>query len=302
MTLQTYRRTRARGFAPWTPRAESAALVQMVRDVLDEYRSHLPLTIRQVFYRLVGTVGYEKIEKGYGRLAETLNRARRAGLIPFSAIRDDGAVSHGSPCFDSPSDFLDEVRAWAEDYRRNRLDGQPYDVELWCEAAGMAPQLVRVAEPYGVTVYSSGGFDSLTVKHGAAQRIARRDRSTIVLHVGDLDPSGHAIFDSLSEDVTAFVDELGEEVEFRRAAVTREQADRYELPTAPAKATDRRGDFDGETVQAEALPPDVLAREVEAAIASVIDEETRQAVLTEEAEEREELTLFLEGFDLGGAT
>ena len=50
----------------------------------------LPLTVRQIFYRLVGAHGYDKTEQAYARLGEHLNRARRAGLIEFDAIRDDG--------------------------------------------------------------------------------------------------------------------------------------------------------------------------------------------------------------------
>jgi hypothetical protein len=47
----------------------------------------------------------------------------------------------------------------------------------------------------------------------------------------------------------------GADVDFRRVAVTREQAVRYQLPTAPPKATDRRGGLECRTVQAEALDP-----------------------------------------------
>ena len=74
------RRTRPRGFAPWTPRPASLALVQDVRAVLADYGEHLPLTIRQVFYRLVATRGFDKTEAAYSRLCEIVNRARRAGL------------------------------------------------------------------------------------------------------------------------------------------------------------------------------------------------------------------------------
>ena len=81
---------RARGLAPWQPRAKSLALLEQVNAVLDEYREHLPLTIRQIFYRLVGAHGYSKTETAYDRLGEMLNRARRAGFVRFDAIRDDG--------------------------------------------------------------------------------------------------------------------------------------------------------------------------------------------------------------------
>src|SRR5262245_31244272 len=83
-------RTRVRGFAPWSPEKATLALLDQVRGVLDEYAAHLPLTIRQIFYRLVGAHDYEKTERAYQRLAEHLNRARRARSIPMDVIRDDG--------------------------------------------------------------------------------------------------------------------------------------------------------------------------------------------------------------------
>lgn len=43
---RTYTRTRPRGFAPWSPRADTLALLDQVRAVLAEYRANLPLTGR----------------------------------------------------------------------------------------------------------------------------------------------------------------------------------------------------------------------------------------------------------------
>jgi hypothetical protein len=49
--------TRPRGFADWSPRPDTMALLDTVRSVLDEYADYLPLTVRQIFYRLVGAHG-----------------------------------------------------------------------------------------------------------------------------------------------------------------------------------------------------------------------------------------------------
>jgi hypothetical protein len=76
----TTKRTRPRGFAPWTPRPASLELVQNVQAVLADYADHLPLTIRQVFYRLVATQGFDKTETAYARLAVTREQADRLGL------------------------------------------------------------------------------------------------------------------------------------------------------------------------------------------------------------------------------
>src|SRR5918992_5154994 len=83
-------RTRAKGYADWRPQDKTLALVGAVRAILEEYQAHLPLTIRQVFYRLVGVYGYPKDENAYERLCNALNRARRARMIGFEDLRDDG--------------------------------------------------------------------------------------------------------------------------------------------------------------------------------------------------------------------
>ena len=67
----------------------------------------------------------------------------------------------------------------------------------------MVPQLGRVAEPYGIPVMSSGGFDSTTDRHAFAAQLAEHDRPTEVLHIGDHDPSGTHMFLAFLEDVEA---------------------------------------------------------------------------------------------------
>ncbi len=264
--------------------------------MLKEYAEHLPLTLRQIFYRLVATAAYEKTEAAYERLGGLLNRARRAGLVPFEAIRDDGVTVEEPNAFSGLPQFWQNVNWWAEEYRRDRLDGQEHVVELWVEAGGMVPQAARVAHEYGIAVYSAGGFDSLSGKYEAARRILKRAYPTLVLHVGDHDPSGLSIFDAAAADVAALVGDMSggaDCVRFERVAVTPEQITRYGLPEAPAKTTDRRGQWRGGTVQAEALAPDVLAAELERVIRGVLDMRLYEAVLVIEASERAELAAEL---------
>ncbi len=193
---------RVRGFASWRPQAKAAELVAQVKLVLEEYRAHLPLTLRQIFYRLVGRFGYSKTEAAYSNMCEALNRARRARLVPFDAIRDDGVTRLDNIGWSDIESCWNAIEGAAEGYTIDRQRGQPHRVVLWCEAAGMAPQLERVGKPYSVPVYSSGGFDSVTVKHEMAQLFAAR--ATHVLHIGDHDPSGVHVFGSLDEDIRAF--------------------------------------------------------------------------------------------------
>src|SRR6516165_1821432 len=216
-------RTRVRGFAPWSPERTTLALLDQVQGVFDEYVDHLPLTIRQIFYRLVGAHDYEKTERAYQRLVEHLNRARRARIIPMDVIRDDGGTIAEPGHWDSAEQFVATIRAMAKSFTLDHSTGQKTRLVAICEAGGMVPQLERVAHPFGVTVMSGGGFDSTTDKHKFAAALAEYDRLTEVLHIGDHDPSGVSMFLAFLEDVEAFTRDLAGNANFTRLAVTPEQ-------------------------------------------------------------------------------
>jgi hypothetical protein len=287
-------RRRPKGYADWCPQTKTRALLGQVGEILDEYEDYLPLTVRQIFYRLVGAFDYEKTEQAYDRLAEMLVRARRARLIPFEHIRDDGTTLYPVMWYGGVEDFHNETARQAREYRRDRQAFQNVRIELWCEAAGMAPQLARVAHAYSIPVRSSGGFSSLTAVREIVDRARNRDMSTVLLHVGDYDPSGVSIFEAIADDAAAFMqaDRLiaSQEIIAERVALTAEQVDEYELPTAPAKRSDSRSaTWQGGTCQLEALAPDDLATIVRDAILSWLDIDDLARILEIERLERAEL-------------
>lgn len=289
--------TRPRGFAGWEPRDDTVALLAQVNGVLNRYREHLPLTVRQVFYSLVASYGYDKTEKAYARLCEHLVRARRAGYIKFEDLRDDGVNTTGGFGFASPKHFVDSMVYQANEYERDVQRGQDVYVELWCEAEGMMPQLERAVEMYTVPVYSSGGFLSVTATYETAKRALERSVPTVLLHIGDYDPSGESIFTALAEDVAAFVnDRGGEPVIPRRVALTEWQVEHHNLPTSPPKRSDSRSvNWDGETCQCESLPPDVLADYARRAVEAEIDVDLVADIRAEELVERDMLVEKVKG-------
>lgn len=318
---------RPRGYADWNPKAETLDLIDAVQVVLDEYRDHLPLTVRQIFYRLVGSIDYEKTERAYARLCEHLVRARRAQIIPFDAIRDDGTVVRGGGGYDDAPAFWRAVKSSGKHFMRDRMQEQPVAVELWCEAAGMVPQLARVAAPFTIPVYSTGGFSSVTVTYEIAQRCLTRDVPTVMLHVGDYDPSGESIFHAISTDARSFLfqetlwkvaDEQGSDERDRvcehfanercwpddvslpdlypvRVALTEDQVIEHDLPTAPPKRSDTRSrNWDGDTCQAEAMPPDLLADTVRDAIWEHVDRDIYDRQCAAEDEDRDAILKTIE--------
>jgi len=163
---------------------------------------------------------------------------------------------------------------------------------LWCEARGLGEQLEKLCRPFSGPVFSSGGFDSVTIKPGIAETFAEMG-DVRVLHIGDHDPSCVHVFGSLDEDVTAFIDELGGDVQFLRLAVLPEHVMEFNLATAPPKKTDNRN-FQGETVQVEALAPSELAGIVQTALEEYVDPEELHMARQVEAEDKAWLTAWVD--------
>jgi hypothetical protein len=225
--------------------------------------------------------------------------ARRGRVIPFDAIRDDGVTTVTMDHYADQEHFKAHVRRLSENYTRDRLANQKVHIEVWCEAAGMIFQLAEVARDYSVRVYSSSGFDSLTAKKDLADRICEVGKPTVILHLGDYDPRGESVFESVAADVAAFVEADKPwntvSVRFRRLALTAEQVARWNLPTAPAKESDSRTlNWSGEaTCQLEALPPDRIADLLREAILQCLDTAQYKADLEQEERDRQQITRLL---------
>lgn len=292
------------GYARWSPRPKGVLLVEQVNEILSDMRSYLPLTCRQIFYRMVAAYDYPKSESAYNNLLYYLGRARRAGMIDFRYIRDDGSSVMESGHYTDMDGFHGFVRRLGQSYTRDKLARQDVNIRVMCEAEGMMPQLARTCDLYSVPVYSCSGFDSLTYKYNLAQAVRNahtyEGKSTIILHLGDLDPSGYSIYESMKRDVDAFVKEdLGNAgaVLFYRVALERDHIEEHGLPTYPAKASDSRSKEwlrQGlQTCQLEALPPrmlsELLSRTIEMFLDTDILDEDREA----EVQERRELTKAL---------
>jgi hypothetical protein len=166
----------------------------------------------------------------------------------------------------------------------------------------MVPMLERAVSRYRVAVASSSGFDSLTVKHDlyreALQRYEDYEQETVLLHLGDHDPSGVSLFESLAEDLDAFGADEGEDglIEVRRVALTPEQIRTLGIATTPdeIKPTDSRSKAFIErgldpAAQLEAIPPDTLTVIVRQAVETALDLEILAASQVQEQQERRQV-------------
>jgi hypothetical protein len=287
---------RNRGFLEaYNPKPETVMLISEVNKILIDEAEYLPLTLRQIFYRLVVKELIDKTEKSYKRMCETVGTARRGKMIGMDDIRDDGFRQNDSKGWESIDSMMDTFRYTAETFTLDRQDGQAQRIIVWCEAGGMIPQLQRVANDYSIPVYSSGGFDSITTQHSMGKLFSKNVTNTLVLHIGDHDPSGVHMFSALEENVMSFAKHYGGFPKFVRLAVTPAQVSEYNLPTQPPKKTDNRRFEGNETTQAEALPPATMANVLRDAIESKMDMEIYNNIKDQEIVCRDELVDKLAG-------
>jgi len=295
-----------KGYYPqWNPQKKTKILLDQVNEIFETYSDHLPLTLRQVFYILVANYQYKKTEKAYKSLGDHLNMARRAGRIPFEYLRDDSLQGFFGGDYEGEDEFWADIERRAKGFTLDKLRHQDYKIRVHCEAVGMLPQLRRVCKPLSIPVYSCSGFDSVSVKYDLRTEIVEtknyEGKSTVILHLGDCDPSGASIFkDGMADDVLAFLKTDFEDLPywfhentaiFKRVAMLPEQAERLGVPSAPAKTTDSRSKAwgDAPTYQLEAMPPDVLAEYLEAAIYDWFDLRQLAVDREDEVEKRAEI-------------
>jgi hypothetical protein len=259
------------------------ALREALHDIL---AADHPMTVRQVFYRMVsrGTIG--KTENEYkNTVCRLLVKMRRAGEIPFDWISDNTRWMRKPRTFSSLEDAL---RLTRQTDRRSLWDNQDVYVEVWTEKDALAVVLLDVTREWDVPLMVSRGFSSITYLHSAAVNIAAQAKLTFIYYFGDHDPSGVVVDRKIEQGLREFAPDA--DIEFERVAVRPEQIIEWRLPTRPTKKTDSRStSFEGESVEVDAIEPARLRQIVRACIEQHVD---RQALSVLEAAERSERELF----------
>ncbi len=258
------------------------------------------MSIRHLFYRLVGHNVIAKTEADYARLVQRLAYWRRSGDVPYSAFTDSTRWHISQQTFDSMDDALKDCVAT---YRRNLWREQSYYIECWVEKDACASIIAAKAGPFGVPVFVCRGFASLSSLYQAAETFkeaAAKGKRCLIYHFGDHDPSGVKAGESI---VRSFKDDFKVEVEFHRAAVTQEQIKRLKLPTRPTKASSHSKNWTGgESVELDTMPIAEVHSLVEQCITRHVDQRQWANAKLIEFQERETLNSFRKGFQANGRT
>lgn len=260
-------------------------LLKTVREILAEY--DFPVTIRQVFYRLVAAHVIENTSNAYTNLDKHLVNARNEGLIDPDDFEDPTRAPWRPECFVDLSQYKEEVR---KGYRRDKWASQPQHLELWVEKEALVGLLRRVAAPLDIITFACHGWTSFTSLWEAARRFEEIGKAVHILYFGDFDPPGWV----MPESIAGRLHELTSvECTIYRQALTPEQIVEHDIiPDAITKDDTRRKRFIAEhgnyCAELDAVPPDALQELAREGIAAFIDEPTfRQEIELEKEEEAE---------------
>ncbi len=210
--------------------------------MLDELKEYKPLTLRQVYYQLVGKGYIENTKSQYGMLSKLLKWARLDGHIPWTDIEDRVRAYHDLTGWGDSEDFiLASERNFLKGYRRDLLQSQDKYIELWVEKDALATIFTKVAAPYTIPVVVCRGFSSVSFLNDFRDRLrSYPGREVVMLYFGDFDPSGMEILEAIE---TTLQEEMGiERLQFRRIALLKQDILTYRLPHNPdaLKKTDTR--------------------------------------------------------------
>lgn len=268
-------------------------LVQNVNRIMADYT--MPLTLRQIYYRLVAGGLVSNTRSNYTQLSSQLVTARERGDVSDTRIVDRSrSVSDVS--FGSPERFIQTcIFNMSQRYVRRFWDTQPYYVEVWVEKDALSQVIADAVFDFNAIVAPSRGYSSYTYLMQAAQRIAQYgdEKTAIILHLADLDPSGV----DMSRDLEARLKKYcRSDIQVIRVALTYEQVTQFNLIPNPVKFADKRSSgyvtqFGDKCWELDAIEPSQLVQICRGAVGQyVTDRAAWEDVKAKDKEDRAALT------------
>ena len=244
------------------------------------------MTVRQLFYQMVSRGLIDKSEREYNNTVSRLaTQMRKFGEMPYDAIADNTRWMRKPASHSSLEGFLEQQQRF---YRRDLWQDQDAYVEIWLEKDALAGVLYDVTGHWDVPLMVCRGYASISFLWSAAETIKLEGKPTFLYYFGDCDPSGRDIPRAVEKSLREM---SGADITFEVVAVTDQQIEEMNLPTRPTKKTDSRSkNFEGESVEVDAIPPKELKRICRSLIEQHIDEGLLGRHVLIENAERDTLT------------
>jgi len=263
--------------------------ISSINSILEEYSEQgYRLTLRQLYYQLVARDFIPNRVQEYSKLSSVLVDARMNGLTDWGMIEDRIRKPH---LLYWVRDIQDAINDTVRYYRLNRQEGQKNCIEIWTEKDAVSNILKRVSQYFHLRLMINRGYSSCSAMKEAFDRLRLSNRKTIILYIGDHDPSGL----DMIRDVDSRLAEFGlDNFEVIHVALTADQIREFSPPPNPAKITDPRSrwyisEFGSESWELDALKPGDLERIVRNIAEEYIDLNLFESMVQKEKEDKEKL-------------
>ena len=294
------------------------AMIVIANRIIGEYiEAGYRLTLRQLYYQFVarglfpddrrwtwtGTKwkkdpeGTKNADPNYKWLGSLINNGRLAGFIDWTAIEDRTRAMKENSHWNSPADIVDSA---ATSYGIDLWEGQSKRVEVWVEKEALAGVVERPSSKIDVPWFCCRGYVSQSAMWRAAMRLCaweRRGAETVVIHLGDHDPSGV----DMSRDIEDRLHLFGANTTVERIALNMDQIEELNPPSDPAKLSDSRAadyiaQYGDESWELDALDPAYLDNLISQAVEVHVDRDMYEDRIERQEEERERLEKVAEDF------
>lgn len=271
-------------------RGEWAQTTELIGAAIRILGRENPMTIRQLFYRLVSSAAINNCLRDYQRVVKAMTKARDDGRIPFARIVDRTRPTYRTQNWKNMRQLGYAIENELMSYRRDYWQDQPNYLEVWCEKDAVTGSIEDVTQEYGILLTATRGFNSTSNAHETAQRLLNQqtaDKNIVVFYLGDWDPSGESIQDDIYRRVRSYG---SFDFSFRRLAIHKQDIATFHLPPLKVKPSDTRSSWfvmqhGNRAVELDALPPTELRQRLRDAIEDSISRpEWERARLVEEAQ------------------
>ena len=261
-------------------KAEWQKTTELIEAAIKILEQENPMTVRQLFYRLVSVAKIENNRRDYKVVSEAMTKARGDGRVSWAWIVDRSRASYNASGWRDLTHFADTVEQHLRDYRRDYWQDQPTYVEIFTEKDAVTGSILPVTEEFGVHVYAIRGFNSTSNIQTTADRLLRHTaagKRVTIFYMGDWDPSGADIERDLGARLRTFV--LGETnligLFVERLAIFESDIESFRLPPLRVKEKDSRAasfvsEHGNQAVELDALPPTELRARIRDAIEGLI--------------------------------
>ena len=248
-----------------------------IKEILIDLSKYKPLTLRQIYYQLVGKGYIENVRSKYQMLSNLLKWARIDNQISWNDIEDRVRAYHNHNGWVDKRQYVNAyIESMENSYSRNLWQSQGKYIEVWIEKDALSSIFSRICNQYGVSVVVCRGFSSVSFLHDFKNRLVNhKGKEIVMLYFGDFDPSGNEMLESMKITLR---DELGiNGMQFKRIALLKDDIFTYKLPNNPdaLKKTDTRAkkhlEVYGElAVELDALSPEALEGKIKDAVENEI--------------------------------